>query len=91
MDIIDTAAEIEELQRNAALSAHRLNRNAVSAERCAECGEDIPAPRRASFWEFTMQSNPMTWLIAALMALGALISFIHEPEGVQWLLLIWAH
>ncbi|MGZ2365321.1 TraR/DksA family transcriptional regulator [Citrobacter freundii] len=47
-DIIDTAAEIEELQRNAALSAHRLNRNAVSAEHCAECGEDIPAPRRAA-------------------------------------------
>ena len=36
-DIIDTAAEIEELQRNA-----------VSAEHCAECGEDIPAPRRAA-------------------------------------------
>jgi hypothetical protein len=34
-DIIDTAAEIEELQRNAALSAHRIDRNAVSAERCA--------------------------------------------------------
>jgi hypothetical protein len=32
-DIIDTAAEIEELQRNAALSAHRIDRNAVSAER----------------------------------------------------------
>ncbi|MBJ8745995.1 TraR/DksA family transcriptional regulator [Citrobacter farmeri] len=48
MDIIDTAAEIEELQRNAALSAHRLNHNAVSAERCMECGEDIPAPRRAA-------------------------------------------
>ncbi|HHA1480161.1 TPA: TraR/DksA family transcriptional regulator [Enterobacter hormaechei subsp. xiangfangensis] len=47
-DIIDTAAEIEELQRNAALSAHRLNRNAVSAEHCAECGEDIPAPRRVA-------------------------------------------
>ena len=42
-DIIDTAAEIEELQRNTALSAHRLNRSAVSAEHCAECGEDIPA------------------------------------------------
>ena len=28
MDIIDTAAEIGELQRNAALSAHRINRNA---------------------------------------------------------------
>lgn len=48
MDIIDTAAEIEELQRNAALSAHRVNRNAVSAEYCAECGEDIPEPRRAA-------------------------------------------
>lgn len=43
-DIIDTAAEIEELQRNAALSAHRLNRNAVSAECCEECDE----PRRAA-------------------------------------------
>lgn len=48
MDIIDTAAEIEELQRNTALSAHRVNRNTVSAEHCAECGEDIPAPRRAA-------------------------------------------
>ncbi|MBK4420197.1 TraR/DksA family transcriptional regulator [Enterobacter hormaechei] len=48
MDIIDTAAEIEELQRNAALSAHRVNRNAVSAEYCVECGEDIPALRRAA-------------------------------------------
>lgn len=47
MDIIDTAVEIEELQRNAALSAHRLNRNAVSAERCEECDEPIPEPRRA--------------------------------------------
>ncbi|QLO47357.1 TraR/DksA family transcriptional regulator [Enterobacter cloacae] len=48
MDIIDTAAEIEELQRNAALSAHRLNRNAVSAVRCEECDEPIPEPRRAA-------------------------------------------
>ncbi|HHA1484551.1 TPA: TraR/DksA family transcriptional regulator [Enterobacter hormaechei subsp. xiangfangensis] len=47
-DIIDTAAEIEEFQRNAALSAHRVNRNAESAEHCAECGEDIPAPSRAA-------------------------------------------
>ncbi|MCS2161701.1 TraR/DksA family transcriptional regulator [Scandinavium sp. H11S7] len=47
-DIIDTATEIEELQRNAALSAHRLNRNAVSAEQCEDCGEDIPVPRRAA-------------------------------------------
>lgn len=48
MDIIDTAAEIEELQRNAALSAHRLNRNAVSAEYCEDCGDPIPEPRRVA-------------------------------------------
>lgn len=47
-DIIDTAAEIEELQRNAALSAHRINRNAASVERCEECDEPIPEPRRAA-------------------------------------------
>ncbi|MEI9740239.1 TraR/DksA family transcriptional regulator [Enterobacter kobei] len=47
-DIIDTAAEIEELQRNAALSAHRVNRSDVSAERCEECDEPIPEPRRAA-------------------------------------------
>ena len=46
-DIIDTAAEIEELQRNAALSAHRINRNAVSAEHCAECGGGISQRRGA--------------------------------------------
>lgn len=48
MDIINTAAEIEELQRNAALSAHRINRNAVSAEHCVDCGDYIPEPRRAA-------------------------------------------
>lgn len=47
-DIIGTAAEIEELQCNAALSAHRINRNAASAERCEECDEPIPEPRRAA-------------------------------------------
>ena len=50
----------------------------------------LPGQAPGFFWEFTMQSNPMNWLIAALMALGALISFLHEPEGVQWLLLMWA-
>ncbi|WP_431644790.1 TraR/DksA family transcriptional regulator [Enterobacter hormaechei] len=46
--MIDTEAEIEELQRNAALSAHRIDHNAVSAERCEECDEPIPEPRRAA-------------------------------------------
>ncbi|HCM9239511.1 TPA: TraR/DksA C4-type zinc finger protein [Enterobacter hormaechei subsp. steigerwaltii] len=30
------------------VSAHRINRNAVSAERCEECDEPIPEPRRAA-------------------------------------------
>ncbi|CZV60942.1 hypothetical protein ASU91_03450 [Enterobacter hormaechei subsp. steigerwaltii] len=47
-DIIDTAAEIEERQRNAALYTHRIDRNAISAERCEECDEPIPEPRRAA-------------------------------------------
>lgn len=47
-DIIDSAAEIEELQRNFALSKHRRTGNLVSAEFCEECGEDIPEPRRAA-------------------------------------------
>lgn len=37
-----------------------------------------------------MQSNPVIWLIVGVHALGALISFLREPEGVQWLLLMWA-
>nr|WP_312626707.1 TraR/DksA C4-type zinc finger protein [Scandinavium sp.] len=30
------------------ITYHRLNRNAVSAERCEECDEPIPEPRRAA-------------------------------------------
>lgn len=47
-DIIDSAAEIEELQRNFALSNHRRTGNLVSAELCAACGEDTPELRRAA-------------------------------------------
>jgi len=47
-DITDNASALEDLQRDAALSLHRINRNAVSAERCEECGEDIPQPRRVA-------------------------------------------
>ncbi|WP_220704023.1 TraR/DksA family transcriptional regulator [Citrobacter braakii] len=45
-DFADDASAVEELQRNAALSAHRINRDAVSAMHCVECGEDIPELRR---------------------------------------------
>lgn len=46
-DIIYSASEVEELQRNDAMNMHRLNHNAVSAKHCVECGEDIPDLRRA--------------------------------------------
>ncbi|WP_336658052.1 TraR/DksA C4-type zinc finger protein [Leclercia adecarboxylata] len=45
-DFADDASAAEELQREAALSAHRINRDAVSATHCVECGEDIPELRR---------------------------------------------
>lgn len=45
MDIIDSASEIEELQRNNALAAMRFNRG-ESATHCAECGVELPEARR---------------------------------------------
>ncbi|WP_414149862.1 TraR/DksA family transcriptional regulator [Enterobacter sp. BNK-18] len=47
-EIIDQANELTQQRIDMAIAAHRINRNAVSAEHCAECGEDIPAPRRAA-------------------------------------------
>lgn len=45
-DIIDSASEVEELQRNAALAAHRINRLAVSAVKCSDCGDPLTEERR---------------------------------------------
>lgn len=47
-ELIDQASALEEMMRDNAIQAHRLNRNAVSAERCEECDEPIPEPRRAA-------------------------------------------
>ena len=46
MDIIDSASEVEDLHRAAAIQAHRINRLAVSAVRCKCCDEDLPEARR---------------------------------------------
>lgn len=54
MDIIDSASEVEELQRNAALAAHRMNRDAVSAVRCTCCDEELPQARRIAYPGCTM-------------------------------------
>lgn len=47
-EIIDQASALEEMMRENAIQAHRLNHSAVSATHCEECGEDIPDPRRAA-------------------------------------------
>lgn len=47
-DIIDNASALEDLQRDAALSMHRINHNAVSAERCVDCDDVIPDKRRVN-------------------------------------------
>lgn len=48
-DIIDNASTLEDLQRDAALSMHRLNHNAVSATHCEECGDPLIPERRDAF------------------------------------------
>lgn len=45
-EIIDQASELEELLRNNAIQAHRINHNAVSATHCCDCSDDIPELRR---------------------------------------------
>lgn len=47
-EIIDQANELTQQRIDMAVAAHRIDRNAVSAEHCAECGEPIPEPRRAA-------------------------------------------
>lgn len=60
-DIIDNASTLEDLQRDAALSMHRLNHSAVSATHCEECGEKLLDARRKAYPGCTMcvdcQSN----------------------------------
>ena len=45
-DTIDAASELEELQRQAAIQKQRIDRNAVSATHCDECGDAIEEARR---------------------------------------------
>lgn len=53
-DFADDASAVEELQRNAALSAHRINRDAVSATHCVECDEPLSDARRKAYPGCTM-------------------------------------
>lgn len=47
-EIIDQANDLTQQIIDMAIAAHRIDRSAVSAEHCEECGEEIPAPRRAA-------------------------------------------
>lgn len=47
-EIIDQANELVEQNINQAIQRMRIDRNAISAEQCSECGEDIPTQRRAA-------------------------------------------
>lgn len=53
-DFADDASAAEELQRNAALSAHRINRDAVSATHCVECDVALSDARRKAYPGCTM-------------------------------------
>ncbi|EMF9804892.1 TraR/DksA family transcriptional regulator [Salmonella enterica] len=53
-DIIDNASHLEDLQRDAALSMHRINHSAVSATHCVECDEELPEARRKAYPGCTM-------------------------------------
>ncbi|MFE4110809.1 TraR/DksA family transcriptional regulator [Kosakonia sp. YIM B13611] len=47
-EIIDQANELVEQNISQAIQRMRIDHSAVSAKYCSECGEDIPAPRRAA-------------------------------------------
>ncbi|HBV7992342.1 MULTISPECIES: TraR/DksA family transcriptional regulator [Citrobacter] len=53
-DIIDNASTLEDLQREAAPSMHRLNHSAVSATHCEECGDKLQDARRKAYPGCTM-------------------------------------
>lgn len=53
-DIIDNASTLEDLQRDAALSMHRINHSAVSATHCEECGDQLSDERRKAYPGCTM-------------------------------------
>ncbi|HGY4932339.1 TPA: TraR/DksA family transcriptional regulator [Citrobacter braakii] len=53
-DIIDNTSTLEDLQREAALSMHRLNHSAVSATHCEECGDKLQDARRKAYPGCTM-------------------------------------
>lgn len=53
-ELIDQASALEEMMRENAIQAHRLNHSAVSATHCEECGDNLPEARRKAYPGCTM-------------------------------------
>ncbi|WP_407200725.1 TraR/DksA family transcriptional regulator [Citrobacter freundii] len=53
-EIIDQASALEEMMRDHAIQAHRLNHSAVSATHCEECGDKLQDARRKAYPGCTM-------------------------------------
>ena len=53
-EIIDQASALEEMMRDHAIQAHRLNHSAVSATHCEECGDKLLDERRKAYPGCTM-------------------------------------
>lgn len=47
-DAIDFANEIAQMRVDQTVASMRIDRNAISAEYCCECGEGIPQQRRVA-------------------------------------------
>ncbi|ECD4212448.1 TraR/DksA family transcriptional regulator [Salmonella enterica subsp. enterica serovar Gatuni] len=53
-EIIDQASALEEMMRDHAIQAHRLNHSAVSATHCVECGDKLLDAHRKAYPGCTM-------------------------------------
>lgn len=53
-EIIDQACALEEMMRENAIQAHRLDHSAVSATHCIECDEALSDERRKAYPGCTM-------------------------------------
>jgi len=53
-EIIDQANDLAQQRIDMAIAAHRINRDAVSATHCVECGDELPEARRKAYPGCTM-------------------------------------
>lgn len=59
-EIIDQASALETMMREQAIQAHRINRDAVSAVKCEECGDRLPEARRRLAGKHIRDAQPVS-------------------------------